>query len=82
MGPRKAVKPKVAIVQDPEAPIEQPVLAAAIIRLSQAAQKLARESGLTQRAVVILLQHSTKLSQRDIRVVLDGIEQLQRDYCK
>lgn len=69
------------VTQDPNAPVAPSVLAQAIVDLAAAAKRLST-SKLNQKAVVILLNHSTGVPQRDIKYVLAGIEQLQKDYLK
>lgn len=54
-------------------------IAQAIGRISDAGRAL-QNSGLTRAAVLTLLHDSTKLSKRDIGIVLDEIENLKR-WC-
>lgn len=62
-------------------PESREVLASAIVSIGKAADKL-YESGLNRDAVVVLLQHKTKLPARSIRSVLDGLRRLESWYCK
>ncbi len=39
-------------------------------------------SGLRPRALLVLLSHSTGLSQRDIGLVLNGLENLAKDWTQ
>ena len=39
-----------------------------------------RQSGIPERTIVILLAHATKISQRDIKTVLEGLETLYDEY--
>ena len=80
--PKKARPEKAVVKQDPEKPVERPVLADAIIRLSRAARSLNERSGLNEEGIVTLLQHSSKLPRRDIFAVLDSIKDLERAYCR
>ncbi len=73
-------KKQVQIVQDPEAPVEKTVLAKAILDINVAATAL-KKSGLNRRAIVVLVSHSSKQPQYVVSNVLDGLEQLKRDYC-
>ena len=57
------------------------VLAEAIVNIGNAAKKL-NSSGLNERAIIILLQAETKLSRRDIKLVLDSLKQLESWYCR
>ena len=72
----------VKVVQKPdEEPIPKEVLAEAIVKISAAAVAL-RESGLNRRGIIILLQAKTHLSRETIVSVLDGLEDLKKDYCR
>lgn len=68
-------------VQKSDPPESKVVLAEAIVNIGNAAKKLS-ESGLNEKAVIILLQAETKLSRRDIKLILDSLKQLQRWYCR
>ena len=68
-------------VKKSEPPESKEILAEAIVNIGNAAKKLLA-SGINKRAVIILLQAETKLSQRDIRTVLDALPQLERWYCR
>ena len=57
------------------------VLAAAIVRIGEAAEQL-RKSGLNERAIVVLLHDGTKVGMSDIRAVLNGLRQLRGWYCR
>lgn len=72
---------KLTVVQDAEKPVEQEVLAQAIIDISAAMRKLSAGK-LNRKAIVVLLAHATKLRLFEITMVLDALEQLERDYCK
>jgi hypothetical protein len=60
-------------------PDQQPDLAEAVRRLSEGMQRLLK-SGLTRRAVVILLKHETGVPMGQIEAVLDGLGDLARQY--
>lgn len=75
-----AEKKTVKIVQEEEKPIEREVMAASLIKLSDAADKLMR-SGLSQGDLVALIQRRCKgLGFNDISRVLDGIDALRKQY--
>ena len=57
------------------------VLAEAIVNIGNAAKKL-YASGLNRKAVIVLIQAETRLSRKDIALVLDILPQLERWYCK
>lgn len=56
------------------------VLATAIIKVSEAAESLAK-SGLNERAIVVLLQDSTGASRTDIKAILHGLRSLRETFC-
>lgn len=64
------VKPK------PEPTAEDAVRIAAAIRTAAEMGKRLRSAGLTERALVILLQDFTNVSQRDIKLILDALPKL------
>lgn len=74
-------KEPVKVVQ-PDPPVEREILADAIVKLSDAVQRLDSASGLNRTAIVILLQADTKLPRRSIEAVLDAISMLRERYCK
>lgn len=57
------------------------ILAEAITRISDGFERL-KESGLNERAIVVLIQAETRLAQRDIRTVLKALRQLKGWYCR
>lgn len=57
------------------------ILASAIVSIGKAADKLLA-SGLNTRAIVVLLNAETKVPQRDIKTILDGLKRLESWYCK
>lgn len=40
------------------------------------------DSGLNRRAIVVLLHDSTRVNKRDIEAVLDGLNAIEKNYCK
>ena len=68
-------------VEKSDPPETKAVLAEAIVRIGEAAEAL-RASGLNEKAIVVLLNYATKVSQRDIRLILDGLRQLRGWYCR
>lgn len=73
--------PNVKIKQQAEKPVSTEILAEAIARIGQAFADL-QKSGLNKRAIVVLIQAETKLSQRDITTVLDALPRLRGWYCR
>lgn len=68
-------------VKKSDPPESTEILADSIVRISAALDKLSA-SGLNRKAIVILIQASTKLSRRDIEAVLDAQKRLAGWYCK
>jgi hypothetical protein len=76
----KSVQRRIAIQQgDP--PVEVPVLADAILKISKAAEDLVK-SGLNRKAIIVLLMHKTHFGYGTIECVLDGLADLRKDYCR
>jgi len=65
-----------------EPPETTEILAEAITRIGDAMNKLSKDSGLNERAIIILIQAKTKLSRRDITTVLDALKRLRGWYCR
>jgi hypothetical protein len=61
--------------------IEPGKLARAIIDVSEAMKKLSAD-GLNERAVLILLQHETKLPLKTLKVCLSGMQRLVELYVE
>lgn len=57
------------------------VIAESIIEVSEAFKRV-QSSNLTERAIVLLLQDMTGLSQRDIKSVLEAAPKLSHYYTK
>jgi len=72
---------RIRVEQDAEKVVSTPVLAQSIVDISESLSKL-RALGLNQRAIVVLIQNGTNLSKRDIRAVLDSMDQFRGWYCK
>lgn len=71
------------VLKQVEPPVPVEVLATSIEAISKGVAKL-RESRLNDRALVLLIQHacSRAISARDVRLVLEGIESLEKTYLK
>lgn len=72
---------KAVVQQDPENVIEQPVLAEAIIAMSKSMDKLLYNK-LNRKAIITLVASDTKLSRRDISLVIDSLHDLAKTYTK
>lgn len=68
-------------VKKSDPPESKEILAEAIVNIGSAFKKL-QASGLNKKAIIILIQAETKLPQRDIKLVLDALPQLERWYCR
>lgn len=70
------------ITIDPgEPPILRNVLAQSIKDLAQAASNLSR-SGLNEKALIVLIAHSSRVSISTVKDVWASIKSLETDYCK
>ena len=69
------------IIQNPDAPVEESVLATAITKISESVQAL-QKSGLNQDAIIVLLHDRTKLPKKTLLTVLSGLASLKRAYTK
>lgn len=68
-------------VKKSDPPESTEILAEAITRISAGLTKL-QDSGLNQEAIIVLIQHKTKLPKRDIQNVLWAQRQLAAWYCR
>lgn len=77
-------KSQIKIKKNEDEPESTELLAASIIKVSQSAEKLLN-SGLTQRAIVVLLQDGigvTQISKGQILLVLENLPRLKAWYVK
>ncbi len=74
------MKKKVVLQDDPEEPaVPHIILTQAILEMSRSMKRLLA-SGLNRKAIVILVHDQSKLSKRDIELVLNNLESLAEDY--
>lgn len=52
----------------------------AVIKASDTMEALLK-GGLNKKAIIILLCHQTKLSQRDVKKVLEELPKLKKNFC-
>lgn len=75
---------RVQVVQ-PDEPIPTEILAASIVRVSEAAKKLL-DGGLTKRALIVLIKdyvgQQSGIGTRDIEAILDALPRLKGYYVK
>lgn len=66
-----------------EPPESTELMAASIVKISNAMDKLLKEpGGLTSEAIVLLLHDCTKVGKPDIRAILKALPQLRGYYCR
>jgi len=70
----------VAIKKDESNPVLPEVLESAIVKLGDAVMAWNRY-GMKKRALIVLLHDLTRVSKRDIELVLNGMQGLQAEYC-
>lgn len=75
------MKTKVKVVQDDKAVIERPVLAKAIVDISKGFARLLN-SGLNERAIIVLVHDVSHVGKPDVREVLQALKQLSNTYCR
>lgn len=68
------------VKQKPEEPIAPEIIAKALIDMSEGIKK-ALSAGLKREAIVVLIQARTKISQRDIYLVMENLEHLRSFWC-
>ena len=71
----------IKVKKNVEKPESTEILAEAIIRISEAFEKL-KASGLNENAIVALIYDSANVSKRDIRLVLESLRKLKGWYCR
>lgn len=71
----------VKVNKNPEKPETTEILAEAIVRISEGFEKL-QDSGLNEEAIIVLLHDRSKISKRDITVVLQNLRTLKGYYCR
>jgi len=82
-------KEVVEVVQDAEKPVKREILAESIVRIGEAMKKLL-ESGLNERAIIVLIHDTvpnpgygrTKISRGEIGQVFDALRVLKARYCR
>lgn len=79
----------VKIIKNKEKPETTQILAEAIIKISEAMEKLSKESGLSENALVILIQANSgvlysgsKPSKTTVRVILKSMRTLKGYYLR
>ena len=77
-----------AVKQNPEKEVPTEVLADAIVEISKSMDRL-KNSRLTDKAIMLLIQHNCKplgygknVGQKEIKAVIDSIASLKKAYVK
>ena len=76
---RQPVHSRVELENDDETPLK--VVVSAIHKVSDGIDKI-NESGLTERAIILLLHDATKVSKSDIKKVLEAAPLLAERYTR
>ena len=71
---------KVKVNQNLDNEVPKEILAEAIVKISKAFEDL-KKSGLNQKAIIALVHDLSKISKRDIQIVLNTLSILKREYC-
>ncbi len=71
----------IKVVKNEDKPETTEILAEAIVRIGSAMKQL-ENSGLNEHAIRVLIQHETKISMRDITIVLNSLKKLAGWYCR
>ncbi len=71
----------IKVTQNPTAPEPVEIIAAAILDIADGMKTLSR-SRLSRKAIVALIHDQSKLARRDIEIVLNNLETLERDWLK
>jgi len=83
---------KIKIIKDEENPEPTPILAKAVLKISEAMEKL-QESGINERAIIVLTidacescipsgYSNRKPRYREVKAIFDSLKQLRAWYCK
>lgn len=78
---RTKTRERVSVVQDGDDVVDRPVLAKAIVEISRSMVRLL-SSGLTERAIICLVHDLSHVGKPDIRSVLAGLKQLEREFTR
>lgn len=74
-------KQEVKIVQDKDKPVAANILAQAIMDVAEGMRQVSR-SRLSREALIVLIHDRSKISKRDITLVLNNLDQLERTWLK
>ena len=71
---------RVIVKQDEQEPVPVVVMAQAIRDIAEGTKKLFN-SGLNERALVLLISHSSGVGQTPVKAVLRALRELEATYC-
>jgi hypothetical protein len=71
----------IKVIKNEVKPETTEILAEAVIRIGENFEKL-QKSGLNKRAIVALIYDYTKVSKRDIELVLESLAKMKGWYCR
>lgn len=71
---------KIEIVQGDE-PVATQIMEESIVAIAEGMRRL-ESTRLTRKAIIALIQHQSKLSQKTIDIVLNNLVDLERDWLK
>lgn len=71
---------KIEIVQGDE-PVATQIMEESIVAIAEGMRRL-ESTRLTRKAIIVLIQHQSKLSQKTIDIVLNNLVDLERDWLK
>lgn len=75
-------KTKVTVIQkDAENPVPVEIIADSIVAISKAMETI-NKTRLTRRAIVTLIAYESKISRRDIEIVLNNLDRLEETWLK
>ena len=72
---------KIKVVKNKEKPEPINILAEAIIKIGNNFEALS-QSGLNREAIIILIHDHSKVSKRDISIVLENLRLMKGWYCR
>jgi len=75
------MKKQQLIVKQPEKAVPYEVMADSIVSISRFAKEI-NKSRLSEKAILVLVSHSTGESQKTIKNVLAGLEQLESEFVR
>ena len=72
---------KIAVKQNPESKVPVEIMAEAIERISRSMRYI-NQSRVSRKMIVALIHDNSKLGKRDIEIVLNNLDALEKNYLK